>query len=119
MGRIANFINGELFGKTTSVDGGVIFPKIDNIERHPSQLYEAFLEGILLFVIINYVLFKKNYKIGNCSYVFLFCYGVFRIFSEFFREPDIQLGYIFGIFSMGMFLSSLMILTGIILYLKK
>ena len=119
LGRIANFINGELFGKTTSVYWGVIFPKIDNIARHPSQLYEAFLEGILLFVIINYVLFKKNYKIGNCSYVFLFCYGVFRIFSEFFREPDIQLGYIFGIFSMGMFLSSLMILTGIILYLKK
>ena len=119
LGRIANFINGELFGKTTSVYWGVIFPKIDNIARHPSQLYEAFLEGILLFVIINYVLFKKNYKIGNCSYVFLFCYGVFRIFSEFFREPDIQLGYIFGIFSMGMFLSSLMVLTGIILYLKK
>ena len=63
LGRIANFINGELFGKTTSVYWGVIFPKIDNIARHPSQLYEAFLEGILLFVIINYVLFKKIIKL--------------------------------------------------------
>ena len=103
----------------TSVYWGVIFPKIGSAARHPSQLYEAFLEGIVVFFIINYILFKKNYKIGNCSYMFLIFYGIFRIFSEFFREPDIQLGNILGIFSMGMFLSSFMIVAGIILYLKK
>ena len=117
-GRIANFINGELVGKTTNVIWGVIFPNIDNFVRHPSQLYEAFLEEILLFCILNFVLFKKNYFIG-CSYLFLIYYGIFMIFSEFFRQPDEQLGYIFGLFSMGMLLSVLMILVGIILYLKK
>ncbi len=115
-GRIANFINGELIGKTTNVFWGVIFPNVDNNPRHPSQLYEAFLEGIVLFIIINLVLFKKNYKTGFCSYMFLIVYGIFRIFSEFFREPDSQLGYIFGYVSMGMLLSLLMIFTGIILY---
>ena len=118
-GRIANFINGELVGKTTEVFWGVIFPNIDGFVRHPSQLYEAFLEGIILFCILNFVLFKKNYYIGSCSYLFLIYYGIFRTFSEFFRQPDIQLGYIFGLFSMGMLLSVLMILAGTILYLKK
>ncbi len=118
-GRIANFINGELFGKTTDVFWGVIFPKIDNNMRHPSQLYEAFLEGIVLFIIMNLFLYKKNYKIGCCSYIFLVFYGVFRIISEFYREPDLQVGYLFNQISMGTMLSILMILTGIIIYLKK
>ena len=59
LGRIANFINGELYGKTTNLIWGVIFPKIDNLTRHPSQLYEAFLEGIILFIILNYFILKK------------------------------------------------------------
>ena len=118
-GRIANFINGELVGKTTDVFWGVIFPKIDNNIRHPSQLYEAFLEGIVLFFIMNLILFKKNYKTGTCSYMFLIIYGIFRIFSEFFREPDSQIGFIFGSLSMGMLLSLFMIFAGSILYLKK
>ena len=118
-GRIANFINGELVGKTTNVFWGVIFPKIDNSIRHPSQLYEAFLEGLVLFVIMNLILFRKNYKIGSCSYVFLIFYGIFRIFSEFFREPDSQVGYLFNQISMGMMLSILMILAGIIIFFKK
>ncbi len=118
-GRIANFINGELVGKVTNIYWGVIFPGIDNQVRHPSQLYEALLEGVILFFIINFVHFKKNYKIGKCSSIFLIFYGIFRIFSEFFREPDIQIGYIFGVISMGMLLSTLMIFAGTIIYLKR
>ena len=118
-GRIANFINAELVGKTTSVFWGVIFPNIDNLIRHPSQLYEAFLEGLVLFVIMNLVLFKKNYKISTCSYLFLICYGFFRIVCEFFREPDAQIGYIFNVLSVGTILSAIMILAGIIIFLKK
>ena len=118
-GRIANFINGELVGKTTDVFWGVIFPKIDNNIRHPSQLYEAFLEGVVLFIIMNSILFRKSYKIGACSYVFLIFYGVFRIFSEFYREPDLQIGYLFNLISMGTMLSILMIIAGIILFFKK
>ena len=119
-GRVANFINSELVGKATNVYWGVIFPKIDNITRHPSQLYEAFLEGLILFVIMNLILFKKNYKIGTCSYMFLIFYGIFRIFSELFREPDIQIGYFFNILSMGSILSFLMIIAGVtIFFIKK
>ena len=118
-GRIANFVNGELVGKTTDVFWGVIFPNIDNNIRHPSQLYEAFFEGLILFIIMNLILFKKNYKTGSCSYMFLIFYGIFRIFSEFFREPDLQVGYLFNLISMGMLLSFLMVLAGIIIFLKK
>ena len=120
-GRIANFINAELIGKTPSVSWYVIFPTIDQLPRHPSQLYEAILEGVILFTILNIIIFRRNYKIGNCSYIFLICYGVFRIFSEFFREPDVQIGYLFNFISMGMLLSFFMILSGLIIsiILKK
>ncbi len=121
LGRIANFINGELVGKISSVSWGVIFPNVDMIPRHPSQLYEAFLEGIILFLILNFVIFKRNYKVGTCSYLFLIAYGIFRIFSEIFREPDLQLGYLFGLFSMGTLLSLIMIIFGLSIFnsLKK
>ena len=118
-GRIANFINGELVGKTTDVSWGVIFPKIDDNIRHPSQLYEAFLEGAVLFFIMNSILSKNKYRIGTCSYIFLIFYGVFRIISEFYREPDLQVGYLFDLISMGTMLSILMILAGIIIFLRK
>ena len=118
-GRIANFINGELVGKTTNVFWGVIFPNIDNLTRHPSQLYEAFFEGIILFILMNLIIFKKSYRIGNCSSMFLIFYGFFRIISEFFREPDVQVGYLYSLISMGMILSFLMIIIGIIIFLKK
>ncbi len=118
-GRVANFINGELVGKTTNVFWGVVFPNVDNASRHPSQLYEAFFEGIVLFIIMNLILFRKNYKTGTCSYMFLIVYGIFRIFSEFFREPDSQIGFIFGYVSMGMLLSLFMIFAGSIFYFKK
>tara|TARA_B110000971_G_C19914302_1_gene456049 strand:- start:94 stop:435 length:342 start_codon:yes stop_codon:yes gene_type:complete len=103
-------------GKITSVSWGVIFPAIDMMPRHPSQLYEAFLEGIILFLILNALIFGKNYKTGTCSYLFLIGYGVFRIISEFFREPDSQLGYLFNSFSMGSILSFMMILIGLIIF---
>ena len=118
-GRIANFINGELIGKTTNVPWGIIFPNIDMLIRHPSQLYEAILEGIVLFFILNIFIFKKNYKTGTCSFLFLIFYGLFRIFSELFREPDSQLGYIFNLFSMGTILSFLMILSGMLIFIFK
>ena len=120
-GRIANFINAELVGKVTSVSWHIIFPTIDQLPRHPSQLYEAILEGIVLFIMLDLIIFKQTYKIGNCSYIFLIFYGVFRIFSEFFREPDVQIGYLFNFLSMGMLLSFFMIISGLVIsiILKK
>ena len=118
-GRISNFINSELYGTETSVPWAVKFIQIDNLYRHPSQLYEAILEGIILFLVLILIYSKKDYKIGTCSYAFLIFYGIFRILSEFFREPDVQLGYLFGSLTMGMLLSALMILSGLILYWKK
>ena len=115
LGRIANFINGELVGKVTTLPWGVIFPAIDMLPRHPSQLYEALLEGVILFLILNTLIFKKKYKIGTCSYLFMIFYGVLRIVSEFFREPDIQIGYLFNLFSIGTILSFLMILSGLVI----
>ena len=115
LGRIANFINGELIGKVTTVSWGVIFPAADMFPRHPSQLYEAILEGVILFLILNTLIFKQRYKVGTCSYMFLIYYGFFRIISEFFREPDPQIGYFFDLFSMGTLLSFLMITVGLVI----
>ena len=83
LGRIANFINGELIGKVTEVSWSVIFPAIDSLPRHPSQLYEAVLEGAILFLILNSLIFKQRYIMGTSSYLFLIYYGIFRIISEF------------------------------------
>ena len=120
-GRIANFINGELIGKTTNVFWSVIFPNFDQLQRHPSQLYEAFLEGFLLFIIVNFFIYQKNYRSGTCSILFLIFYGIFRIAAEQFREPDIHIGYIYNFISMGSILSLIMIAAGIIIFfiLKK
>tara|TARA_B100001057_G_scaffold61413_1_gene54800 strand:+ start:5293 stop:6078 length:786 start_codon:yes stop_codon:yes gene_type:complete len=114
-GRIANFINGELIGKVTTVSWGVVFPLVDMLPRHPSQIYEALLEGIILFVLLNIRVFKKEYKIGTCSCLFLIYYGIFRIISEIFREPDDQIGYLFDLFSMGTMLSFFMIISGLLI----
>ena len=120
-GRIANFINAELIGKVTNVSWSVIFPLVDTLSRHPSQLYEALLEGIILFLILNILIFKKKYKIGSSSCLFLIFYGIFRVISEIFREPDAQVGYLFNLFSMGTILSFFMIISGFIILgiLKK
>ena len=120
-GRIANFINAELIGKVTNVSWSVIFPLVDTLPRHPSQLYEAMLEGIILFLILTILIFKKNYKIGTSSCLFLIFYGIFRVISEIFREPDIQVGYLLDLFSMGTILSFFMIVSGFVILriLKK
>ena len=115
-GRIANFINGELVGKVSSVPWSVVFPSLDLLPRHPSQLYEAVLEGLILFVILNIIFLKKKYEIGKCSCLFLIYYGIFRIISEYFREPDIQLGYIYDLASMGSILSFVMFLSGLAMF---
>ncbi len=119
-GRIANFLNSELYGKETAVPWGIIFQKVDNIQRHPSQIYEAFLEGLLLFVILS-ILAKKNFlnKNGFLSSIFLILYSVFRFITEFFREPDIQLGYLFLNFSMGQILTIFLFFLGIIIFVKN
>ena len=87
------------------------------VTRPPSQLYEAFLEGLVLFLILNLIIFNKKYIMGTCSCLFLIFYGIFRIIAESFREPDIQIGYLFDLFSMGTILSFFMILAG--LFIKK
>jgi phosphatidylglycerol:prolipoprotein diacylglycerol transferase len=118
-GRVANFINSELYGNPSNVLWSVIFQKIDNVPRHPSQLYEACLEGVVLFIILIFISFNSKIKNGLISVLFLILYGLFRIFSEQFREPDIQIGYLFNTFSMGTFLSFIMILSGFLIILKK
>ena len=117
LGRIANFINGELFGKITTLPWGIIFPNAGNIPRHPSQIYEAALEGIILFILINFLAFKKNFifKPGYISGIFLILYSILRIFSEIFREPDKHIGYILNYFSMGVLLSIFTLIVGFII----
>ena len=123
LGRIANFINGELYGKISNLPWAIIFPDIDNMTRHPSQIYEALLEGLILFILINYFALKKKflYKTGYVSGFFLIFYSILRILAENFREPDIHLGYFFQYFSMGTLLSFITIIFGlfIIIYMKK
>ena len=121
LGRISNFINGELYGKVTDLPWGVIFHNAGTHARHPSQIYEALLEGILLFVIINLLAFKKKLilKNGMISVFFLFFYSIFRIFSETLREPDEQIGYLFHSLTMGQLLSFFMIVIGCLIYSKK
>ena len=114
-GRIANFVNGELYGRVTTHPFGIIFPNGGNIPRHPSQLYEAFFEGFLLFLILLIFLqFKKIIKSsGILAGCFISIYGFFRFFIEFFREPDNHIGLLYLDLSMGQFLCLPMILIGV------
>lgn len=118
LGRMANFINGELWGRTTEVSWGVIFPAADSLVRHPSQVYEALLQGLLIFVVlfvIAQIAAKKGKPPAQGTIVgtFLVLYGAVRIFAEFFREPDSQLGFLAGDWlTMGMLLSAPMIIAG-------
>src|SRR4030066_2248915 len=119
-GRIGNFINGELYGRVTSKSWGMYFPlDPDNLLRHPSQLYEAFFEGIILFVIL-WSIRKKNIFKGFFLSAYLIGYGSVRFFIEFTREPDEQIGFIAGSLTMGQILCIIMILSGIgIFYIRK
>ena len=120
-GRIANFINSELYGRATDIPWSVQFVLIDNIKRHPSQLYEAFLEGIILFFILRYF-FKKDYlnKPGQISGLFLIFYSLFRFFVEYFRSPDQQIGYLMLNLTMGQLISFVFLIIGtLIFFIKK
>jgi len=114
-GRLANFINGELFGRTTNHSFGIIFPNGGDVPRHPSQLYEAFFEGIVLFIIlwVMMYIFDLLKKPGIISSLFILLYSIFRFFIEFFREPDQHIGLLYFEFSMGQILSLPMILIGL------
>lgn len=114
-GRLGNFINGELYGRVSDVPWAVLFPRGGYLPRHPSQLYEAGLEGILLFTLLMVLVarFRAFATPGLISGVFLAGYGVARFIVEFFREPDAQLGYLIGGLTMGQLLSAPMILAGI------
>ena len=116
LGRIANFINGELWGRPTDVPWAMIFPNGGPIPRHPSQLYEAMLEGVVLFVVLGVMVRCGALKRpGVVTGSFALGYGVARVTSELFREPDVQLGFLWGGLTMGMLLSAPMILAGAIL----
>ena len=119
-GRLANFINSELYGTPTDIPWAVTFIQVDNLSRHPSQLYEAILEGVILFIILMY--FKnKDYlkKPGLISGLFLIFYSIFRFFIEFVRVPDEQLGHLIFELSMGQIISLIFFVIGIILFYLK
>ena len=119
-GRLANFINSELYGTVSSAPWSVIFIKVDNLSRHPSQLYEAILEGVILFVILIYFV-NKDYlkKPGLISGLFLIFYSLFRFFVEFFRVPDEQIGYLLLNLTMGQIISLVFASIGITLFYLK
>ena len=120
LGRIANFINSELYGKATEVIWSVKFVKVDEIYRHPSQLYEAFLEGIVLFVILIFV--KKRSKSLNPGYIsgiFLIFYSIFRFICEFYRVPDEQIGYLLLNLTLGQIISIIFFAIGITIFSFK
>jgi len=114
-GRMGNYINGELWGRTTNADWGMIFPKVDNLARHPSQLYEFGLEGVLLFLIL-WIYSNKPRATGTVSALFLTGYGLFRFIVEFTREPDANLGLLNLGMSMGQWLSLPMVLVGLVMF---
>ena len=118
-GRIANFINSELYGTITNVPWAVTFIQVDNLPRHPSQLYEALLEGLFLFFILIYFRKKFMNKPGVISGIFLIFYSILRFFVEFFRVPDEQLGYILLDLTIGQVVSLIFILSGTILIYYK
>ena len=118
-GRLGNFINGELWGKVSDVPWAIVFPGAGPLPRHPSQLYEAALEGLLLFIMV-WVFSLKPRKVGAVSGLFALGYGVFRFAVEFVRMPDVQLGYLaFGWLTMGQLLCVPLILAGAWLLCRK
>ena len=121
LGRISNFINTELYGRVTDFPLAIIYPLVDNNPRHPSQLYEAFFEGIILFLILLFYFNKKpkKYIIGTISGLFLIFYSIFRFLIEYLREPDYHLGLIFFYFSMGQLLCIPFLLAGLWIVIRK
>ncbi|KAF0836231.1 prolipoprotein diacylglyceryl transferase [Methylovorus glucosotrophus] len=114
-GRMGNFINGELWGRATDMPWGMIFPKVDQVVRHPSQLYEFALEGVVLFVIL-WIYSSKPRPRGTVSALFLIGYGSFRFLAEYTREPDSYLGLLSMGLSMGQWLSAPMVIAGLVMF---
>ncbi len=119
LGRLANFINSELYGRETDVFWSVKFILIDNLNRHPSQIYEAILEGVVLFVILNFLISKANKVDGYVSALFLIFYSIFRFLIEYTREPDPHIGLLIFNLSTGQLISIIMIIVGIFLWKSK
>ena len=119
LGRISNFINSELYGRESDIIWSVKFIQVDNLNRHPSQIYEAIFEGIILFIILNFFYKKYSEKNGLISSLFVIFYSVFRFIIEFTREPDIHIGLIFFGLSMGQIISGIFFIAGTILFYKS
>jgi phosphatidylglycerol---prolipoprotein diacylglyceryl transferase len=117
-GRLGNFINGELWGRPTDVAWGMVFPHVDHLSRHPSQLYEFFLEGVVLFAGLWWYA-RKPRPLSSVSAVFLMGYGSARFIVEYFREPDVQLGFLWSGMTMGQWLSLPMVLLGVLLWINS
>lgn len=116
LGRLGNFINGELLGRTTNLPWGMVFPAGGPFPRHPTQLYESLMEGPILFIIM-WILRKKTFKDGMMVAIFMLLYGVFRFTIEFFKEPDPQIGFLLGYLTMGQILCMAMVAAAILLML--
>lgn len=119
LGRLGNFINGELYGRVTEMPWGMVFPGGGSLPRHPSQLYEAFLEGVVLFILLalaGRMKEARGWGHGAILALFLVYYGILRCFVELFRQPDVQIGLVANIFSRGQLLSFVMIGAGIIFF---
>ncbi|MCD4817883.1 MAG: prolipoprotein diacylglyceryl transferase [Candidatus Cloacimonetes bacterium] len=113
LGRLGNFINAELYGRITNVKWAIIFPNSDGEPRHPSQIYEFLLEGVVLFFLC-FFLYQKKLKDGIVFWAFIASYGIFRFLIEFTREPDAHLGFVLGNFTQGQILSFTMVIVGLI-----
>ncbi len=119
LGRISNYINSELYGRETDIIWSVKFVSIDNLNRHPSQIYEAIFEGIVLFFILNFIISRNNKKDGYISSLFLIFYSIFRFLIEFTREPDEHIGFLLFNLSMGQIISVIVLIIGIFLWNSK
>ena len=119
LGRIANFINSELYGRVTDIIWSVKFIQVDNLSRHPSQIYEAIFEGIVLFIILNLIYKKISTKNGLISSLFVIFYSIFRFFIEFTREPDSQIGLILFNMSLGQIISIIFFIAAMMLFYSK
>jgi len=118
-GRISNFINSELYGRETDIFWSVKFILVDNLNRHPSQIYEAIFEGIILFVLLNFIFVKQNKRSGYISSLFLIFYSIFRFLIEFTREPDTHIGLLIFNLSLGQIISLIVLLLGLLLWHSK
>ena len=118
-GRIANFINSELYGRESDVFWSVKFLLVDNLNRHPSQIYEAIFEGLILFIILNFLISRDGKKDGYVSAFFLIFYSIFRFLIEFTREPDAHIGLMLFNLSMGQLISIIFLLLGISIWKSK